>query len=442
MFSCSHFGNFLSDRKAERHVKERSRSDFPWGFTDGKAKTNGPSDGEISQLGVTQLVEREGKSSARLGTSGQSGERRWRTRWSYRHKEICADHSKSQNRKVSGDRKKAHCSDSWKQFDQKESSNSTRTRRIVRPATPRPEFQNRQYTNHQCVTKIFHLQQKNQGITEGYSTFSMEAFKTKLCSYGECSCLRQWKQPFILDRITWRTWRPTRTRTSRKFRAHSILHRNWYWSILKKFWMWIGLTVHLCLTIKWSSGQAKVRGYSDSVQCLGRMTDSKDAITTWEGQVEEFKLSSLLQRITGNRWRSNLIWVEYFRRIFVIADSSRIQNDVRSPNLHQRRVPMLCMVVLWNLTKPQGNEDRIAGKGFTSMIHDNLVHKLILMHQATKTPDAKAAVDKELARFDTIPSRELEKVKSKKEVILEAQRNKRKVHFDTLLDICHSKNAE
>ena len=92
--------------------------------------------------------------------------------------------------------------------------------------------------------------------------------------------------------------------------------------------------------------------------------------------------------------------------------------------------------------KPQGNEDRIAGKGFTSMIHDNLVHNLILMHQATKTPNAKAAVDKELARFETIPSRELEKVKSKKEVILEAQRNKRKVHFDTLLDICHSKNAE
>ena len=57
--------------------------------------------------------------------------------------------------------------------------------------------------------------------------------------------------------------------------------------------------------IQWT--KAKVRGYSDSVQCLGRITDSKDAITTWEGQVEEFKLSSLLQRITGNRWRSNLI---------------------------------------------------------------------------------------------------------------------------------------
>ena len=72
--------------------------------------------------------------------------------------------------------------------------------------------------------------------------------------------------------------------------------------------------------IQWT--KAKVRGYSDFVLCLGRMTDSKDAITTWEGQVEEFNMSSLLQRIAGNRWRSNFIRVEYFRRIFVIADSS------------------------------------------------------------------------------------------------------------------------
>ena len=100
------------------------------------------------------------------------------------------------------------------------------------------------------------------------------------------------------------------------------------------------------------------------------------------------------------------------------------------------------MVVLWNLSNPQGNEDRIAGKGLISMVHDNLVHQLIPMFQATKSPDAKAAVDKEWTKLETIPSLELEKVKSKKEVVLEAQRNKRKVQFATLLDICHSKNAE
>ena len=36
----------------------------------------------------------------------------------------------------------------------------------------------------------------------------------------------------------------------------------------------------------------------------------------------------------------------------------------------------------------------------------------------------------------------MDKVKSKKEVILEAHRDKKKVHFATLVDTCHLKNAE
>ena len=68
------------------------------------------------------------------------------------------------------------------------------------------------------------------------------------------------------------------------------------------------------------------------------------------------------------------------------------------------------------------------------MTHYNLVHKFIPMPQAMKIPDAQAAVDKEWKK--------LEKSKSKEEVILEAQRDKKKVHFATLMDICHLKNAE
>ena len=40
------------------------------------------------------------------------------------------------------------------------------------------------------------------------------------------------------------------------------------------------------------------------------------------------------------------------------------------------------------------HEDRIAGKGFTSMTHHNLVHKFIPMPQAMTIPYAKVAVDK------------------------------------------------
>ena len=46
---------------------------------------------------------------------------------------------------------------------------------------------------------------------------------------------------------------------------------------------------------------------------------------------------------------------------------------------------------------PTKHEDRIAGKGFTSMTHYNLVHKFILLPQAMKIPEGKAAVDKECA---------------------------------------------
>ena len=83
---------------------------------------------------------------------------------------------------------------------------------------------------------------------------------------------------------------------------------------------------------------------------------------------------------------------------------------------------------------PKHDDDHIAGKGYNSMVHYNLVHKFIPMLQAMKIPDAKAAVDKE--------SWNLDKMKSKKEVILRAQRDKKKVHFALLLDICHLKKSE
>ena len=64
------------------------------------------------------------------------------------------------------------------------------------------------------------------------------------------------------------------------------------------------------------------------------------------------------------------------------------------------------------------------------------------MLQAVKIPDAKAAVDKDWQKVETIPAWQLDIVKSKKEIILEAVRDKNKVRFATLMDICHLKNAE
>ena len=59
-----------------------------------------------------------------------------------------------------------------------------------------------------------------------------------------------------------------------------------------------------------------------------------------------------------------------------------------------------------------------------------------------KNPDAKAAVNKEWKKLETTPAWQLGENKSKKEKILEAQRDKRKVHFASLMEICHLQNAE
>ena len=91
---------------------------------------------------------------------------------------------------------------------------------------------------------------------------------------------------------------------------------------------------------------------------------------------------------------------------------------------------------------PNHHEDHIAGKGENSLQHCNLVHKFMPMPQAVKIPAAKAAVDKEWDKWEKISAWNLTKVKSKKQVIDAARTSGAKVHFASLMDICHLKNAE
>ena len=55
------------------------------------------------------------------------------------------------------------------------------------------------------------------------------------------------------------------------------------------------------------------------------------------------------------------------------------------------------------------HEDHIAGKGYNSMTHHNLVRKFIPVPHAMKIPDAKAAVDKEWKKLETTPAWQLGK---------------------------------
>ena len=91
---------------------------------------------------------------------------------------------------------------------------------------------------------------------------------------------------------------------------------------------------------------------------------------------------------------------------------------------------------------PHHHEDILQEKVKIHYSTTTLVHKFILMPQAMKIPAAKAAVDKEWEKLEKISAWNLTKVKSKKKVIDAARASRTTVHFASLMDICHLKNAE
>ena len=93
-------------------------------------------------------------------------------------------------------------------------------------------------------------------------------------------------------------------------------------------------------------------------------------------------------------------------------------------------------------TLHEDHEDHITGKGINSLNHYNLVHKFIPIPQAMKTPDAKAAVDQEWEKLKKISAWHLTKVRNTKDVMDEARKESKTVHFASLTEICHLKNSE
>ena len=89
---------------------------------------------------------------------------------------------------------------------------------------------------------------------------------------------------------------------------------------------------------------------------------------------------------------------------------------------------------------PHYHQDHIAGKGENSLQHYNWVHKFIPMLHPMKIPAANPAV--EWVKLEKISAWNLTKVINKKDVIDEARTSGAKVHFASLMDICHLKNAE
>ena len=78
-----------------------------------------------------------------------------------------------------------------------------------------------------------------------------------------------------------------------------------------------------------------------------------------------------------------------------------------------------------------------------SLQHYNLVHKFIPVPQAVKIPAAKSSGGtRNGTKLQKKSAWNLTKVRSKSEVIDEARTTGAKVHFKSLMDIRHLKNAE
>ena len=112
-------------------------------------------------------------------------------------------------------------------------------------------------------------------------------------------------------------------------------------------------------------------------------------------------------------------------------------------------ISSLNLCVSWKPVNPQECKNlyqnvmkTILGRGDNSLRHCNLVHKFVPMPQAMKIPAVKVAVDREWEKFGKIPAWVITKVRNKSDVIDETRTKDIKVHFASLMDICHLKNAE
>ena len=98
---------------------------------------------------------------------------------------------------------------------------------------------------------------------------------------------------------------------------------------------------------------------------------------------------------------------------------------------------------VWKEVSQEFMKTMLQGKVTIHTLHlYNLVHIFIHMPQAKKILAAKEAADRESEKLDKISSWSLAKVRNKSEVIEEAKLKDVKVHFASLMDICHLKNSE
>ena len=118
-------------------------------------------------------------------------------------------------------------------------------------------------------------------------------------------------------------------------------------------------------------------------------------------------------------------------------------------NIGKRKTKYACVADADESTRPtpegaghEPHQEHITAKGMNSMTHYSLVHKFIPMPQLIKLQTQRRQWRKNGEKLEKIPAWQLTKVRNKKEVIDDARNKGSKVHFASLMDICHLKNLE
>jgi hypothetical protein len=88
------------------------------------------------------------------------------------------------------------------------------------------------------------------------------------------------------------------------------------------------------------------------------------------------------------------------------------------------------------------HEEHIAPKGFMSEEWFSCVHTPVPIKEARKLQEGRDGLNKEWTKLENKPSWDPSKVKPKQQVMAEAKANNRKVHFGSLMELCHIKNSQ
>ena len=140
---------------------------------------------------------------------------------------------------------------------------------------------------------------------------------------------------------------------------------------------------------------------------------------------------------------AGLLWERQFEKILLKHGWEKI------PNSNKIKTKLACILeadesrrLRMGNSEPNYHEDHIARKGDNSLQLYILVHQIYSYASSYENSCSESSGGQGMGKLEKTSAWNLTKVNSKKQVIDEARTKGATVHFASLMDICHLKNAE